>query len=722
MSSSGKFNINDSLGLFFIESREMLVEMENCLLAIEKNSSDEESINALFRTVHTIKGSAGMFGLDEIEKFTHVVENVLDRLRIGEIEPDEELIGVVLKSHDFISRLIDISEKALPFDDGMKKDRDDILLLLRGYSILDETETVSVPDEKPEPTFTVQSSNWHISLRFGKDIFRNGIDPQSAIKYLSETGRIINILPVYDSIPSIFEIEPESCYIGFDIQFEASVTKEKIESVFEFIKDDCEIWILPPKSAISDYVNLITHLPETPMKIGEMLIRVGSLTEFELEKALRLQKETQDGAGEKFLGEIMLEKRMVDQPVLDAVLEKQKEIKKTEDKKSRSIRIDADKLDRLINLVGELVITASNVKQLSEKTSNSDLVESVYTMSRLIEDIRDTSMSVRMVQIGETLRRFERVVRDLSRENGKEIDLEINGGDTELDKTLIEKISDPILHLVRNSVDHGIDMPSDREAAGKPRRGRIVVNAYHETGTIVIEVSDDGRGLSRERIFSKAVERGLLSAGQNISDSELFKLIFEPGFSTAEKVTSVSGRGVGMDVVRKNIESLRGIIDIESELGLGTTVRIHLPLTLAIIDGFMVQVGGSYYVLPLEMVTECTEVSGDEIDRNEGGNFFNLRGELLPFMRLREFFMDDSAASKRENIIVLEYARKKAGLVVDRLIGEFQTVIKPLGKLFANIKWISGATILGTGDVALILDVPMLIQHLKSSEENQEKQ
>ncbi|GAB1458932.1 hypothetical protein MASR2M50_07060 [Thauera sp.] len=318
-----------------------------------------------------------------------------------------------------------------------------------------------------------------------------------------------------------------------------------------------------------------------------------------------------------------------------------------------------------------------------------------------------------MVQIGETFNRFNRVVRDTSREMGKDIELAISGGETELDKSMVEKIGDPLMHLVRNAMDHGLEQPALREANGKPARGRLELNAFHDSGSIVIEVVDDGAGLNRDRILAKAIERGLVQAGQTLSDAEIYNLIFEPGFSTAEKVTNISGRGVGMDVVRRNIQSLRGSVDVRSEPGQGSRFAIRLPLTLAIIDGFLVGVGDAAYVIPLDSVVECIELSADASERD----YVNLRGEVLPLVRLRQLFAMSGEAPPRQNVVVVQYAGTKSGIVVDQLLGEFQTVIKPLGSIFRNIKGIGGSTILGSGEVALILDVQALVQRCANSEE-----
>ncbi len=719
---------------FFIESRESLDLMEASLLSLEKDYNDEESVNAVFRAAHTIKGSSGMFGFTVIEGFTHLVENLLDQIRIAAIVLDPDLVGILLECRDHILDLLNFFEEneEATLDEEINTTSQKLIEKLNYYlasnkkqpdgDSTDEYETKD-NDAIEETDMIVKNECWHISLRFGNDMFRNGMDPGSFIRFLGEQGDIVNIKTVYDNIPGGEEMAPELCYLGFEIDFKGLTEKKEIEDVFEFVIDDCNIHILPPGCNISGYVKLIEELPETPMRIGEMLIEIGTLTELELEEALRLQTELdkkvsdiESIASKSPVGELMVEKKMVQQPVLDAALEKQQTIRKRAEKDRGLIRIESEKLDHLINLIGELVITGSNVKQIAMSDEKIGLGKTVIDMSKLIEEIRDSTMNIRMIQIGETFNKFERVVRDLSREKGKEIDLVINGGDTELDKTLIDKISDPLIHLIRNSIDHGIDIPEKRKKKNKTDRGTINLNAYHETGSIVIEVKDDGDGLNRDNILAKAIELEFIKPDESISDYDLFQYIFEPGFSTAEKVTNISGRGVGMDVVKRNIESLRGTIVLESEKGLGTTVRIHLPLTLAIIDGFMVSVGDSYYVLPLDTVIECTEVLKDELDSKDGGNYLDLRGDVLPFMRLRQFFNEEGEEPGNPKVIVVEHGRKKAGLVVDSLMGELQTVIKPLGRIFSKLQWLSGSTILGTGEVAYILDVPKLIQKINEFE------
>ncbi len=725
--------MEEIVSIFIQESREQLTAMETALLELEANPGDSDRINAIFRAAHTIKGAAGVIECNFIVEFTHVVENALDKLRNGEITVSGDLVALLLSCNDHIGTLVTVLETNQDAPDEATQSVGSELLTRLQTEYLGGTPQAS---EASAPSVSKASQphsdggvvggadSWHISLRFGHDVLRNGMDPLSFLRFLTSLGEITNIETIFDSMPASNDMDPESCYLGFEIRFLSSADKASIEQVFDFVRDECELTILPPNSKLVDYVRLMMELPEDNMRLGEMLVRIGALTAAELEQGLKQQSLGEmdndspqvpavDESDLPKLGEILVEQRVVQPELVEAAVAKQKQVSEKKAVESRLIRIQADKLDILIDLVGELVIAGASANLLASRSGMSELTEATSLLSRLVEQIRDSALQLRMVQIGETFSRFQRVVRDVSREIGKDIELVITGGETELDKSVVEKIGDPLMHLVRNAIDHGIEPAEAREAAGKSSKGRLELNAYHDSGSIVIEVNDDGGGLNKQKIYQKAVDRGLVQAGQNLSEQEICNLIFEPGFSTADQVSNLSGRGVGMDVVKRNIQSLRGVVEVKTNEGQGTRFAIRLPLTLAIIDGFLVAAGKASYVIPLDTVVECLELEPQSAERN----YVNLRGEVLPFIRLRDLFEIEGERPKRENVVVVRAAGQKAGIVIDALLGEFQTVIKPLGSIFRHLRGIGGSTILGSGEVALILDVQALTNLAVKGEE-----
>ena len=701
-------DLGDALHTFFAESRGLLQDMEEALLRLETAPDDAEAVNAVFRAAHTIKGAAGLFGLDAIVAFTHKAENVLEQVRNNALPLTEELIGLFLACRDHIERLVDLAAAQDEADDAVRAQGE--ALSARLSLCVDDT-AVALPAEAASPVLGTGDERtageaWHLSLRFGQDVLRNGMDPLSFIRYLATLGEIRHLATLADALPAAAGMDPECCYLGFEISLKSEADKARIESVFEFVRDDCQLRILAPGSRVADFLELIAALPEDKIRLGELLVASGALTQRELDETLAIQEcESARQEPVQPLGELLVERQIVQPELVGAALNKQKDARQRQSQEARFVRVHADKLDSLINLVGELVIAGAGVGLMAARHQDGAMAESVSGMARLVEDIRDGAMRLRMVEIGDTFNRFRRVVRDVSKEIGKDIELLIGGADTELDKTVVDKIGDPLTHLVRNAMDHGIESAQVRLARGKPAQGSLRLNAYHDAGGIVIEVTDDGGGLNRDRILAKARERGLLQDGDSLADREVWNLIFEPGFSTAEQVSSLSGRGVGMDVVRRNIEALRGSVEIESHPGVGSTFRIRLPLTLAIIDGFLMGVADGHYVVPLDTVLECVELEAGRDERD----FLNLRGEVLPLLRLRQHLALQGRPLRRQNVVVVRCAGRKAGLVVDELKGEFQAVIKPLGQVFSRVRGISGSTILGSGQVALVLDVPALL-------------
>lgn len=723
-----------ALETFVAESRDLLQDMEELLLGLEHGGDTADAINAIFRVAHTIKGSSGLFGLDHIVHFTHTLESVLDKVRDGDIPISPELIAVLLPCRDHLAVLIDGVAHGLH---GESEDTSALghALQVRLARFLDPEQQTSdkalgsvVHHEQTNASSSGASvmdrGSWYLSLRFGPDCLRNGMDPLSFIRYLNTLGDIVSIITLTNQLPDMEQMDPETCYLGFDVVLKSSASKESIENVFEFVREDSVIRIVPPNSKIDEYIDIINALPDDHELLGEILIKSGVLTKNELASCLELQTKrqaensVQESAKKIPIGEILVNEEMLQAPVLNAALNKQQQVKESKARERQSIRVDAERLDKLIDLVGELVIAGAGANLRAGKSTDMNLIEATGEVMRLVEEVRDSALQLRMVPIGTTFGRFQRVVRDVSMELGKDILLEISGGDTEVDKSVVEKIGDPLMHLVRNSMDHGIESAEIRLARGKPAQGVLRLHSFHESGSIVIEVSDDGGGLNKAKILAKAIERGLVNENMNLTDKEIYALIFEPGFSTADQVSNLSGRGVGMDVVKRNVTSLRGSIEIDSEMGVGATIRIRLPLTLAIIDGFLVGVGKSSFVIPLDHVIECLELPAD----NDDQDYMDLRGEVLPFIRLRHLFEIEEPVPRRQNIVVVGYGESKTGLIVDRLMGEFQTVIKPLGKLFSHVRGIGGSTILGSGEVALILSIPALTLHYSGLEKRKHMQ
>ncbi|CCE24607.1 chemotaxis protein CheA [Methylotuvimicrobium alcaliphilum] len=717
--------LDAAIQTFVQEAEELLAEMELALLGLEDNPDDSESINSVFRAMHTIKGSSGLFGFDSIVAFAHEAETVLDQVRRGQREIDGALISTLLNCKDHTSKLIEhcLTEAEQELPQELKLTGESLIKQLGGATTKQESMPVEADSkrgssESSETEDDTNGNNWVILLEFGPDALRNGMDPLSFIRYLKTLGDIVDILTSAPDLPIGETMDPESCYLHFKIVFRGNTDKQGIESVFEFAEDDCEIRIIPPHSQIEHYLDLLAEPSDEDgaqvERLGEMLINIGALTPKEVAKALQRQSEDKAESPEqaKPIGEILVEQQSAEQPVVEQALKKQQSVKQKIAAEANYIRVDSEKLGKLINLVGELVISGAAMRMMVDRHGLSDVEEVAVSMNDLVSEIRDTALELRMVAIGETFSRFRRVVRDVSNELNKQIELKITGGETELDKTVVEKINDPLTHLIRNSLDHGIEMPEQRRAAGKPEQGTVHLNAYHDSGHIVIQIADDGAGLNDEKIRTKAIANGLITPDQVLTKQEVFDLIFEAGLSTKDEASNLSGRGVGMDVVRRNIEALRGSVSLDSEPGQGTTVTIHLPLTLAIIDGFMVEAEQECYIIPLSMVEECVEMSPEECEVDEIQHYVNLRGEVMPYLRLGDYFNNRKQHSNihRESMVVVRFGQTKVGFVVDKLHGEHQTVIKPLGKVFEQLKGISGATVLGSGDVALILDVQGLVQ------------
>lgn len=674
---------DELIEIFFEDMDEQLSIMENTLLDMEQvnvEDVDSEMINKLFRAMHTMKGNSGMFGFDHIVSFAHVAENLLDEIRNGNIKLTQEMIDLFLLVNDHSKTLIEIETQGAQMDDDQLEYNNSLIKQLNGFLNNESVETTELIESENTNDDLPGTTKYQIEINLKDEFFKSGMDLVSIIKYLDVIGEIISIKLIDDKVPPIDKLEPQQAYMSFFIEYETDEPKSEVIDAFEFVQEDIELKIdeQSDQSVTADIKNDITQIKKTDFEDKKETKIINEEPKAQQKQSVELNKEQPDNINKQ---------------------------------KSFTLKVDSLKVDKLINQISEMVIANAKITQYALDTDDSDFEEAVIVMSEMLEDIRNGIMNIRMVQVGDSFSKLRRIVNDIAKKTGKEIEFVIQGGETELDKTVVEKISDPLVHMLRNSVDHGIEMPQDRIQKGKSPKGSIVLKAYPDAGSIVIDIIDDGAGINKDIIFNKAVEKNIIDPNIHLSDNDIYNLIFAPGFSTAESISDISGRGVGMDVVKRNIEDLRGTVAVDSNLGYGTKITIRLPLTLAIIDGFLVQVGTTKYIIPLDMIQECIELTAKEKNKMHGNDYITLRSNLLPILDIADHFNDEKVKTSRENIVVVKYGNSTIGLKVDELYGEFQTVIKPLGELFENVAGISGGTILGNGDIALIFDIPKLIEY-----------
>ena len=608
-------------------------------------------VNAVFRGLHTLKGSGAMFGFDALAGFTHHCESVFDQVRKGIVPATGEMVAVILSAGDHMRALVD--------GDAPRAAGDAILARLaialeaaRGGTAPAATASTDAP-----------AAGWRLSFRLPADAVVNGTNPLALLDELRGLGDC-TVVARTDTVPALVDLTVAEIHVSWDVTLTGDVSREDIEDVFLFVIDDMTLSIEPLDAAaampVPDLGPVAVDLPE--IDATSVAIEAGR------------------PAGE-------------------------------------SVRIPAERLDALMDRVGELVIAQSRLSQLAHQDGGVAMRSISEEIERLAGELRDTMMVLRMVPVGHLFGRFRRLIHDLARETGKSIALVTEGEATEIDKTVIERLFDPLVHLIRNSCDHGLETPEQRRAAGKAEGGTVRLSAHQVGGEVIITIRDDGRGIDRARVRAKAEANELIAPGQPLTDGELLHLIFHPGFSTAATVTNLSGRGVGMDVVKRTIESLRGTIDIASTDGEGSTITLRIPLTLAIIEGLLVRVGDSRYVMPLSAVEECLELSPEEDRRARGQNLITLRERLVPFVRLRELFATGTPPDPYQKIVVVAVGNERVGLVVDQIIGNHQTVIKSMTALHRGVAAFAGATILGDGNVALILDIGQLVAAAQPREE-----
>ncbi|HRY14264.1 MAG TPA: chemotaxis protein CheA [Candidatus Competibacteraceae bacterium] len=683
------------------EAADLLATLETTLLDLEETPDDRDLIDQAFRCLHTLKGSGAMFGWEALAAFTHHIETAFQKVRDGVLKASRDLVTLTLAALDHIQVLLEQPEQA-------DRVRGDALLaafvdLAAAASDRSSRGKSSLPASQRKPGHSANSGServFRIHWRPGHDVLALGGNPLLLLDELRSLGKCA-VTPMTDQIPALEALDPTRCYLGWHIVLTTSADRTALDDVFIFVADQSEL-----------VIDEIPVTAETPPRLGEILVERGDVQAADVEEALSRQQR---------LGTLLVQSGKVSKERVASALGEQRHLheaaKAHESAASSStIRVPAERLDSLMDQVGELVIAQARLQQTTVNADNPLLKSIAEDIGRLAAELRDTTMGVRMLPIGTLFGQFRRVVRDLSRDLSKSVELTMAGEDTELDKTVIENLKDPLVHLIRNAIDHGIDTAEQRQAQGKPTAGRVHLSAVHSGAQVLITIEDDGRGINRVATRTKAEERGLIQPGQEVTDAELFACIFEAGFSTAASVTNISGRGVGMDVVKRTIDSLRGSIDVASVANKGTAITLKLPLTLAIIDGLLVQMENERYVVPLSAVEECVELSRQEEEHSGGRGFLNIRGEIVAFIRLRQLLGVPGAAPDIQKVVVVALGESRVGLVVDQVIGQYQTVIKSLCRLHRDLEGFSGATILGDGSVALILDIPHLIKFARERE------
>jgi two-component system chemotaxis sensor kinase CheA len=709
---------------FFEEAGDHLAVVEEGLLALEQHPDDLDLLNKIFRSAHSIKGTAGMFGFNAVAQFTHKMETLLDLLRNGQKVVTPQIADLLLKSTDCLKLLIDAVKTGSSVDDDTVQRLTTELATASDMKV--EAKAKVEKGSTPSPHTPHPSRSFNIAWTPPEWLFQRGLDPLQIFKELANIGTLSQVSVDTTRLPELATMDPEKCYLSWTMKLETVKDRQVVDAVFEFVREDSVLVIeeretLNVKREASESGNEIRFTNDVsretsavdgaePKPLGEILVETGVVSREILDHALAQQKR---------VGQILVEQHAVTPQQLEQALQKQKQqVSPCQPKKTdtTSIRVDTDKIDKLINLVGELVITQSMLSDLGARFEISQmpvLRERMAQLEHNTREIQERVMGIRMLPIGTAFSRFPRLVRDLSAKAGKKIQLVLSGEETELDKTVIEAIGDPLTHLVRNSADHGLEGPEERLDNNKPELGTIKLNAFHSGGSICVTVEDDGRGLNRDKILAKAIKQGLIAEQDKLSDDQIWPLIFKPGFSTAEKVTDVSGRGVGMDVVKRNIEGLGGAVTIKTALGKGTVFTLKLPLTLAIIEGMTVRVGKETYIVPLLSILESIQPKAGAIQTVVGkGELIDVRSAYLPMIRLYDVFslQPEHVDPAKAILLILETEGEQVAVMVDEILGQQQVVIKSMEQNFRKIDGIAGATILGDGTVGFILDVRGLLE------------
>jgi len=695
--------------VFLNESKEIIGNLEMDIVTLEDNRENQEIINRIFRYFHTLKGSSGIAGFNIIYEFTHNLESLFDKVRSGDIKVSRDIIDILLDSIDWIKGEL-FSESEIEDSGKVQAELTERINECMGFELKAKDEQVDFLSAVGAYSGVGSSERYFkVIAVFKEDIFSNGIDPLMVIEDLSNLGEVMISNVDQKRIPDLYKMDPEKCYMSWEIILKTSYDEMKLRDAFLFVMDDNNIEI---ENVTDKYDEVKVHGSLTEKKLGEILIEMGIISDSDLEEIVKLQ------SNQNFkIGDIIVQKGLASPKQVDEALQEQDKIKKKLE--ISTVRVDSAKLDNLMNLLGEIVIGQASLHRVSDDMDEDKafrLKNSLYGLDRVTREFQEQIMSIRMVPIAPTFDQFKRFVRDTAHSLGKEIKLKVEGGDTELDKTVIEKIGDPLKHMIRNAIGHGIEVASERKAKGKPEAGTVTLKAYHQEGSVFIDVIDDGKGINLAAVKKKGVNLGLITEDET-SKEKILALIFSPGFSTSDQVGDLSGRGVGMDVVKTNAEELRGSVEVKSKEGEGTLIRIKLPLTLAIIEGMLVKVGTSVLIIPLLSVIETIQVKKDDYRTVEGkGEVILVRGEYISLIRLNVLFGLEAGITNpwEALIVIVESNGERIGIMIDDLIGQQQIVIKSIDNFITTSRSISGATILGDGRVALIIDIHGLVQEIKN--------
>lgn len=694
--------MSDFTQKFIEEAHEFISQIESALLSLEEDAKNAKLIDEIFRYMHSLKGSGGMFGFDNISTFTHDLETLFDEVRKGKQLLNEEIIEITYQSVDLLKQMLK-QENDKQCKEQAKKIKEQITQILENKVKDTVTKPQEVVIEETPSTYTEIIPSYHIFFEPNENILDVGTNPLYLLDELHQLGHAV-VIPHFDKLPSVEKLDPHKCYVSWDIFLSTKDTIEMINDVFLFVEDDCNLEI-----------NLLCNEEIVSKPSFQKLIDKNIFQESPIDHALIKQQIENLKNQKEDIQETQIEEQeevIAQEAIIPNAQEEIKQVAKKE-KLVSSIRVDSSKIDNLLNMVSELITTQSRLQLNADLSQNPELIAIAEDVEKISRQLRENAFEMSLIPIHNLTTRFKRLVRDLGKELNKEVVFESEGTDTELDKSIIEQLADPIMHILRNAIDHGIESKETRLEQGKSEQGCIHLKAFYSGTYVHISIEDNGKGIDTEKLKEKGISKGLLNEDKSYTQQELYELLFMPGFSTNTIVSDISGRGVGMDVVKQRIEELRGDVSVESTIGKGSKIILKIPLTLSIIDGLLVMVGNTKYIIPLSSIDKIYETKQENIQKAYN-NTLVFEGEQIQFLNLNKEFEDGSGNANSKYIIVVTYEDKRVGLTIDQILGEYQTVLKPLGRYLKSFDIFSGASVLGDGKVALVMDTNKVVNRFSN--------